>query len=129
MLQRVISHIHKCKFLSGEIPVIQLNFVALSYELNMDRDFVEASIKEVVNALSRAIEQTGSAEFGLTTVGNLVIQNGVAKMKFLPSFIEQIDQTGGLARYLSKVRTLIKGTVMQTEKALTNDHLCVSKVF
>lgn len=86
--------------------------MALSYELNMDRDLVEASIKEVVNTLSRAIEQTGSAEFGLTTVGNLVIQNGVAKMKFLPSFIEQIDQTGGLARYLSKVRTFSNKTLL-----------------
>jgi len=86
----------------GEIPVIQLNFMALSHELNLDRDLVEASIREVVNALSRCIEQNGSAEFGLTTVGNLVIQNSAAKMKFLPSFLEQMDQTGCLASYLSK---------------------------
>lgn len=76
----------------GEIPVIQLNFTALSYELNLDRDLVDASIKEVVSALSRKIEQSRSCEFAFTTIGNLIIANGVAKMRFLPSFLEKMGQ-------------------------------------
>jgi len=79
----------------GEIPVLQLNFTALSYELNLDRDLVEASIKEVVNALSHNIEKNRSCEFAFTTIGNLIITNGTAKMKFLPSFLEKMGQREG----------------------------------
>ena len=79
----------------GEIPVLQLNFTALSYELNLDRDLVEASIKEVVNALSHRIEQNRSCEFAFTTIGNLSITNGTAKMKFLPAFLEKMGQREG----------------------------------
>lgn len=84
----------------GEIPVIQLNFTAISFEMCLDRDLVEASVKEVVNALSRKIEHTRSCEFAFTTLGNLVIANGAAKMRFLPAFVEKMDQTGGLAKLL-----------------------------
>jgi len=81
----------------GEIPVIQLNFTALSHELNLDRDLVEASIKEVVNALSHNIEQSRSCEFAFTTIGNLTITNGTARMRFLPTFLEKMGQMEGTA--------------------------------
>ncbi|XP_057306589.1 coiled-coil domain-containing protein 81-like isoform X2 [Hydractinia symbiolongicarpus] len=84
----------------GEIPVIQLNFTAISFKMCLDRDLVEASVKEVVNALSRNIEHTRSCEFAFTTLGNLVIANGAAKMRFLPAFVEKMDQTGGLSKLL-----------------------------
>jgi len=87
----------------GEIPVIQLNFTALSYVLNLDRDLVESSIKEVVNALSHNIEQCRSCEFAFTTIGNLVITNGNAKMKFLPTFLEKMGQRGGMVSLLDKL--------------------------
>ena len=78
-----------------KIILFQLNFTALSYELNLDRDLVEASIKEVVNALSHNIEKNRSCEFAFTTIGNLIITNGTAKMKFLPSFLEKMGQREG----------------------------------
>lgn len=77
---------------------------SLAYDINVERDLVEASVKEVVNTLSRSIEKLGSCEFAFTTIGNLIISKGAAKMKFLPSFLDKMDSTGGLARYLSQVR-------------------------
>lgn len=92
-----------CIFFKGEIPVIQLNFTALAIEINVSRDLVEASVKEIVNALSRAIEKMGSCEFAFTTIGNLVISNGSARMKFLQGFLEKMDNTGNLTKFLSQV--------------------------
>jgi len=86
----------------GEIPVIQLNFTALAIEINVSRDLVEASVKEIVNALSRAIDKMGACEFSFTTIGNLVISNGTARMKFLSGFLEKMDHTGNLTRFLSQ---------------------------
>lgn len=86
----------------GEIPVIQLNFTALAIEINVSRDLVEASVKEIVNALSRAIEKMGSCEFAFTTIGNLVISNGSARMKFLQGFLEKMDNTANLTKFLSQ---------------------------
>lgn len=91
----------------GEIPVIQLNLTSLAYDINVERDLVEASVKEVINTLSRSIEKLCSCEFAFTTIGNLVISKGSAKMKFLPSFLEKMDSTGGLTRYLIQVQCLI----------------------
>lgn len=86
----------------GEIPVIQLNFAALAIEINVSRDLVEASVKEVVNALSRAIDKMGACEISFSTIGNLVISNGAAKMKFLPVFLEKMDNTGHLSKFLTQ---------------------------
>ena len=83
--------------------MIQLNFTALAIEINVSRDLVEASVKEIVNALSRAIDKMGACEFSFTTIGNLVISNGTARMKFLSGFLEKMDHTVNLTRFLSQV--------------------------
>lgn len=85
----------------GEIPVTQLNLIALANELNMHRDVVEASVKEIINAFSRQIEKRGEAELAFTTIGNLVIMGSQAKMKFLSSFLETMDKTGSLVKYFA----------------------------
>ena len=83
--------------------MIQLNFAALAIEINVSRDLVEASVKEIVNALSRAIDKMGVCEISFSTIGNLVISNGAARMKFLPVFLEKMDNTGNLSKFLTQV--------------------------
>lgn len=82
---------------------MQLNFTAIAIEINVSRDLVEASVKEIVNALSRAIDKMGACEFAFATIGNLIISNGTARMKFLSSFLEKMDHTGNLTKFLSQV--------------------------
>jgi nucleoid DNA-binding protein len=105
ILSEKLVNIHRLNqpkhLVPGEIPVTQLNLIALANELNMHRDVVEASVKEIINAFSRQIEKKGEAELCFTTIGNLVINCNQAKMKFLSSFLESMDKTGSLVKYFA----------------------------
>jgi len=97
-----VHRLNQPKYLvPGEIPVTQLNLIALASELQMTRDVVEASLKEIIQAFSRRIEQHGKAELAFTTIGNLVVKTNQSKMKFLPSFLDKMDHTGSLVRYFA----------------------------
>ncbi|XP_002165934.3 coiled-coil domain-containing protein 81 isoform X1 [Hydra vulgaris] len=92
----------------GDIPVIPINYSALSHNLNISRDVVEASIKEVVNAFAHSIEYNPTCHLGFTTLGSILIHNNLVKMKFLPCFLEKIQQSVGLANIFFKRQTLHK---------------------
>ena len=47
----------------GQIPVVQLNFAALSNETPFNRDTVESCVKEVLQALSRSVQAKRNVEF------------------------------------------------------------------
>ncbi|XP_071956255.1 coiled-coil domain-containing protein 81-like isoform X2 [Antedon mediterranea] len=84
----------------GQIPIVQLNFSALSMESPFDRDTNEACVKEVLLALSRSVQSRRNVEFTFTGIGKLSIRDGKVKMKFYKDFINMMDGSGHLAECL-----------------------------
>ena len=91
-------------YLSGQIPVVQLNFSQLSYDSAFDRDAVEACVKEVLGALQRSIAAKRNVEFTFTAIGRLQIRDSRVKMKFFKEFINNMDGSGKLVEALQDVR-------------------------
>ncbi|KXJ13436.1 coiled-coil domain-containing protein 81 [Exaiptasia diaphana] len=89
------------QYTSGQIPVVQLNFAALSYETPFDRDNVESCVKEVLQALSRSIQAKRNVEFHFSGMGRLSIRDSKVKMKFYKDFVKSMDGSGSLLRALS----------------------------
>ncbi|XP_019623280.1 PREDICTED: coiled-coil domain-containing protein 81-like isoform X3 [Branchiostoma belcheri] len=83
-------------YTTGEIPVVQLNFAALSLETPFDRDTVEACVREVLGALSRAVGSRRNVEFTFNGIGKLQIRDSKVKMKFYKEFLTCMDGSGRL---------------------------------
>ncbi|XP_002732454.1 coiled-coil domain-containing protein 81-like [Saccoglossus kowalevskii] len=81
---------------TGQIPIMQLNFSALSTEGPFDRDTVEGCVKEVLQALSRAVGARRNVEFTFCGIGRLSVRDGKVKMKFYKDFIQMMDGSGRL---------------------------------
>ncbi|XP_069127195.1 coiled-coil domain-containing protein 81-like isoform X1 [Argopecten irradians] len=80
----------------GQIPVVQLNFAAMSFESPFDRDTVENCVKEILGAVSRAVGARKNVELTFTGIGRLSIRDSKVKMRFYKEFINQMDGTGKL---------------------------------
>lgn len=80
----------------GQIPVVQLNYAAMSFESPYDRDTVENCVREILNAVHRAIGQKRNVELNFNGIGKLTIRDSKVKMKFYKEFISQMDGTGKL---------------------------------
>ncbi|XP_061176644.1 coiled-coil domain-containing protein 81-like isoform X3 [Saccostrea echinata] len=80
----------------GNIPVIQLNFAALSFESPFDRDTVETCIREILSTVSRAVSAKKNVELTFTGIGRLTVRDARVKMRFYKEFINQMDGTGKL---------------------------------
>lgn len=87
-------------FTPGQIPIVQLNFSALSSESPFDRDTVEGCVKEVLQAFSRAVQARRNVEFVFSGIGKLLIRDGKVKMKFFKDFINMMDGSGQLSEAL-----------------------------
>ncbi|XP_071818830.1 coiled-coil domain-containing protein 81-like isoform X3 [Apostichopus japonicus] len=87
-------------FTSGQIPIVQLNFSALSSESPFDRDTVEGCVKEVLQAFSRAVQARRNVEFTFSGIGKLLIRDGKVKMKFFKVFMNMMDGSGQLSEAL-----------------------------
>ena len=59
--------------LSGQIPLHTLNFTQLSNETGMSRELAEGAVREVLQALSRAVATSKSIEFDLRDVGRCAV--------------------------------------------------------
>lgn len=89
----------------GQIPVVQLNFAALSNETPFNRDTVESCVKEVLQALSRSVQAKRNVEFHFAGIGRLSIRESKVKMKFYKEFLRTMDGSGSLVHALSNVST------------------------
>ena len=87
----------------GQIPVVQLNFAALSNETPFNRDTVESCVKEVLQALSRSVQAKRNVEFHFAGIGRLSIRESKVKMKFYKEFLRSMDGSGSLVHALSNV--------------------------
>ncbi|XP_071497427.1 coiled-coil domain-containing protein 81-like [Diadema antillarum] len=83
-------------FTSGQVPIVQLNFAMLSNETPFDRDTVEGCVREVLQALSRAVQAKRNVEFTFVGIGRLTIRDGKVKMKFYKDFLNMMDGSGHL---------------------------------
>lgn len=86
---------------TGQIPVVQLNFTALSNETPFNRDTVESCVKEVLQALSRSVQAKRNVEFHFAGIGRLSIRESKVKMKFYKEFLRNMDGSGSLVHALS----------------------------
>eukprot|EP00105_Crassostrea_gigas_P015923 XP_011433102.1 PREDICTED: coiled-coil domain-containing protein 81 isoform X4 [Crassostrea gigas] len=80
----------------GNIPVIQLNYAALSFESPFDRDTVENCVREILGAVSRGVSGKKNVELTFTGIGRLTVRDSRVKMRFYKEFINQMDGTGKL---------------------------------
>ena len=87
---------------------MQLNFAALSFESPFDRDNVEASVKEVLQAMSRSVGVKKNVEFTFAGIGRLTIRDNRVKMKFYKDFLNSMDGSGRLVEALKDVSTSCK---------------------
>ncbi|KAM9366179.1 coiled-coil domain-containing protein 81-like [Symphorus nematophorus] len=78
------------------LPVVQLNFAALSQETPFSRDVVEGCIRETLLLLFRALASEQNVFLTLQGIGVLSFKNNKVRMKFNRDFINAMDGTGRL---------------------------------
>lgn len=91
---------------SGQIPVVQLNFAAMSFESPFNRDTVENCVREILNAVQRAVGAKKNVELTFSGIGKLSIRDSRVKMKFFKEFINQMDGSGKLLDSMQNVSFL-----------------------
>lgn len=108
MLYHIDFNTNLCIFVvAGQIPIVQLNFAALSNETPFNRDTVESCVKEVLQALSRSVQAKRNVEFHFAGIGRLSIRESKVKMKFYKEFLRSMDGSGNLVHALSNVSTVL----------------------
>ena len=88
---------------SGQIPVVQLNYAAMSFESPYDRDVVENCVREILGAVHRAVGAKKNVELTFNGIGRLQIRDSRVKMKFYKEFINTMDGSGKLLDSLQNV--------------------------
>ena len=95
-------------FVSGAVPVVPLNFSALAYEMGFtnDRDILESCVRELINSISRSVNQSRNVEFEFAGIGKLSIRHKKVRMRFYKEFLESLDGSGHLVNALENVGLL-----------------------
>ncbi|XP_056464007.1 coiled-coil domain-containing protein 81-like [Gadus chalcogrammus] len=83
------------------IPVVALNYAAVSQVGPFEREVVEGCVRETLLLLPRALASGGPAHLALQGVGTLSIRNHKVGMKFNRDFVRTLDSTGRLLLALS----------------------------
>ncbi|XP_033486227.2 coiled-coil domain-containing protein 81-like [Epinephelus lanceolatus] len=78
------------------LPVVQLNFAAVSQETPFSRDVVEGCIRETLLFLFRALASEQNVFLTFQGIGVLSFKNNKVRMKFNRDFINAMDGTGRL---------------------------------
>ncbi|GCC22383.1 coiled-coil domain-containing protein 81-like [Chiloscyllium punctatum] len=86
---------------SGDIPIVELNFTFLALESSYDRDTVEGCVKETLQIMYRYIASNRNVHFTFKDIGVLTIRNNKIKMKFYREFLNAMDGSGSLVKALS----------------------------
>jgi len=103
---------------SGEIPLVKMNYTAIAIAMGRERDLVEGCIREILQALSRVISYREPVQFLFYNIGYLVVRDFRARVKFTPGFIKRMDGTGQLSRVLeSRARGRTSKTRSKNESA------------
>ncbi|TNN74490.1 Coiled-coil domain-containing protein 81 [Liparis tanakae] len=86
------------------LPVVQLNFAAVSQETPFSRDVVEGCVRETLLLLVRALASEQNIFLIFQGIGVLTFKNNKVQMKFNRAFITAMDGTGRLLLAFNKVR-------------------------
>ncbi|XP_075909476.1 coiled-coil domain-containing protein 81 isoform X2 [Petromyzon marinus] len=78
---------HSKPHVSGEIPVVQLNWTALALESGVSRAQAEGAVHCLLRTLERALAGGRSVELGLGAVGLLSVRDSHVKMRFHRRFV------------------------------------------
>ncbi|XP_047007306.1 coiled-coil domain-containing protein 81 isoform X2 [Ictalurus punctatus] len=81
---------------AGDIPVVQLNFTALSMDSPFERDVVEGCVREMLLLLVRAVAAQRTVFLIFRGIGILSFRHSNVKMKFYRDFISSMDGSGTL---------------------------------
>jgi len=87
------------------IPVVQLNYAAMSFESPFDRDTVENCVREILSSFQRAVGARKNIELVFTGIGKLTIRDCKVKMIFYKDFINRMDGSGKLVDSMQNVST------------------------
>ncbi|KAI5629536.1 hypothetical protein C0J50_7928 [Silurus asotus] len=79
---------------AGDIPVVQLNFSALSIDSPFERDVVEGCVREMLLLLLRAVTAQRTVFLLFQGIGILSFRHSTVKMKFYRNFISSMDGSG-----------------------------------
>ncbi|XP_040278578.1 coiled-coil domain-containing protein 81 [Bufo bufo] len=104
LLSEKLAQVHGLKFnkvfTTGDIPIVPLNFIALSFACPYNRDTIEACVRETLSAFSRSIATKQNVEFTFRSIGALIIRDLKVKMKFYKEFVNSMDGTGAVVKSL-----------------------------
>ncbi|XP_074521751.1 coiled-coil domain-containing protein 81-like [Halichoeres trimaculatus] len=81
---------------ASHLPVVQLNFAAVSQETPFSRDMVEGCVRETLLLLYRALATNQHVFLTLQGIGVLSFKNNKVRMKFNRDFINAMDGAGRL---------------------------------
>jgi len=119
----------------GEVPVTQLNYAEIATDLGIDRNVVEVCIKELIGAFARTIGKEKKGELAFKDIGNLVVKNNKAKMKFCKEFLQLIDGSSiisltpiSLGRPKTSDSFVSQNSVMSTTNDCKSDNLILPKI-
>ncbi|XP_034536815.1 coiled-coil domain-containing protein 81-like isoform X2 [Notolabrus celidotus] len=84
------------------LPVVQLNYAAVSQESPFSRDVVEGCVRETLLLLCRALASEQHALLTFQGIGVLSFKNNKVRMKFNRDFINAMDGTGRLLLAFNK---------------------------
>ena len=90
---------------SGHIPVVPLNFTAISNEVALRREIAESAVKEVILALSHSLAANKSVEMELVGIGKLLFIDKKVQMKFYKEFVGILDSSGEMGRAFQRCNT------------------------
>ncbi|XP_069747006.1 coiled-coil domain-containing protein 81-like isoform X2 [Narcine bancroftii] len=92
---------HAKQHVSGDIPIVELNFTFLALESPYDRDTVEGCVKETLQIMNHYIASNRDVYFTFKDIGVLTIQNNKVKMKFYREFLNAMDGSGNIVKAIS----------------------------
>ncbi|XP_051756346.1 coiled-coil domain-containing protein 81-like isoform X2 [Ctenopharyngodon idella] len=84
-----------------DVPVVPLNFLAVSAQSPYDRDAVEGCVRETLHLLLRAACARQSVLHTFPGIGVLAFRQSRVKMMFYRDFISAVDGTGKLSAALT----------------------------
>ncbi|XP_071990159.1 coiled-coil domain-containing protein 81 [Engystomops pustulosus] len=133
LLSEKLAQVHGLKFnkifTTGDIPIVPLNFIALSFTCSYNRDTIESCVRETLSAFSRSVSTKQNVEFTFKGIGSLLIRDLKVKMKFYKEFVNSMDGTGTLVKSLSNRPGTADSVMSSGEDGLLRPRSCSALLF
>ncbi|XP_044143033.1 coiled-coil domain-containing protein 81 [Bufo gargarizans] len=133
LLSEKLAQVHGLKFnkvfTTGDIPIVPLNFIALSFACPYNRDTIEACVRETLGAFSRSIATKQNVEFTFRSIGALIIRDLKVKMKFYKEFVNSMDGTGAVVKSLCNRPGTADSVMSSGEDQMLRPRSCSALLF